>query len=80
MTAAAADLTATTVTLQEQINCHQSLTEMLSQQQLLTKSDITTADGQLQLPADTIISYVESGSSGDVGLSPRNVTSPIIDL
>ena len=81
MTAAAADYNATTVTLQEQINCQQSLTDMLTQQQhMLTKSDITTADGQLQLPADTIISYVESGSSGDVGLSPRNVTSPIIDL
>ncbi len=82
ITAAAADYNTTTVTLQEQINCQQSLTEMLSQQQQLTKSDITTtADGQLHLPADTIISYVESGStSGDVGLSPRNMTSPIIDL
>lgn len=68
-----------TVTLQQQINCQQSLTDMLSQQQkqTLTKSDIT-ADGQL-LPADVIVSYVETGS-GDVGLSPRNVTSPIIDL
>jgi len=78
MTAAADYNNPTTVTLQQQINCQQSLTDMLSQQQqMLTKSDIT-ADGQL-LPADMIVSYVETGS-GDVGLSPRNVTSPIIDL
>ena len=54
MTAAAADLTATTVTLQEQINCQQSLTDMLSQQQLLTKSDITT----LKLSVSWVWSYL----------------------
>ncbi len=82
MTAAADYNNPTTVTLQQQINCQQSLTDMLSQQQrqqqMLTKSDII-ADGQMLPPADMIVSYVETGS-GDVGLSPRNVTSPIIDL